>query len=49
VAIKVQDTEGDQELSTKLNAFCEGRLGQLKDGMIRRLTFIILKARSFPK
>ena len=49
VAIKVQDNESDQELSVKLDSFCEGRLSQLKDGMVRRLTFIILKARAFPK
>jgi len=49
VAIKVQDNENDKELSAKLDSFCEGRHAQLKDGRIRRITFIILKPRAFPR
>jgi len=49
VAIKVQDSENDAEVSKKLDSFCEGRLSQLKEGNLRRLTFIILKSKSFPK
>ena len=49
VAIKVQDSESDAEVSKKLDSFCEGRLAQLKEGNLRRLTFIILKSKSFPK
>ena len=45
----MQDGDNDQDLSSKLDAFCDGRIEQLKEGNIRRLTFIILKARSFPK
>ena len=33
VAIKVQDSESDAEVSKKLDSFCEGRLAQL---MLRR-------------
>ena len=46
---KVQDSENDAEVSKKLDSFCEGRLSQLKEGNLRRLTFIILKSKSFPK
>ena len=38
VAIKVQDSESDAEVSKKLDSFCEGRLAQLKEGNLRRST-----------
>ena len=49
IAIRVKDNEQDAALSAQLNTFCEGRLSQFKDASIRRITFIILKPRAFPK
>ena len=47
IALKVGDNE--LEITDKLHQFCRGRIHQLSEAMIRRLTFIILAPRASPR
>jgi len=49
IAVKVNTNESDPDISDKLNSFCTGRAKQLVDAKVRRLTFIILGPRAFPR
>ena len=49
VAVKFPATETDDEVATKLDLFCRNRQAWLHGNQIRRITFIILGSRSFPR
>jgi len=49
VAVKFPQTETDQEVASKLRLFCQSSSSWLLFAQIRRITFIVLGIRSFPR
>lgn len=49
VAVKFPAEESDEQIASKLDIFCQSRHGWLFQSQIRRITFIILGTRSFPR
>lgn len=49
VAVKFPQEESDQEVAGKLDLFCSSRQSWLAYSQVRRITFIILGTRTFPR
>lgn len=49
VAVKIPDTDNDNVISQILATFCQEHCEALKDHEIRRVTFIVLRSKEFPK
>ena len=49
IAIKIPSTVNDANISTMFNAFCRENIELFREKLIRRITFMVLRANEFPK
>ena len=49
IAIKIPNTVNDANISTMFNTFCRENIDLFREKLIRRITFMVLRPKEFPK